>query len=165
MNFKEQIFGLLTNDVLWVPAFAWITAQILKFIINRLVNKEFKAERLFGDGGMPSAHSATVMALATMCGLTVGFGTAEFAIAMLFAVVVMHDALGVRRETGKQAAAIIEMVEVLDDYLKEKDEKIKTDKLKVLVGHTPSQVVCGAVWGVFISVAYVLIFGLWLGLI
>ena len=84
---------------------------------------------------------------------------------MLFAIVVMHDALGVRRETGKQAAAIIEMVAVLDDYLKEKDEKIKTDKLKVLVGHTPSQVVCGAIWGVFVTIAYILIFRLWLKLV
>ena len=165
MDFKQQIIGLLTNDILWVPAFAWITAQILKFVINRLVNKEFKAERLFGDGGMPSAHSATVMALATMCGLTEGFGSPIFALAMLFAIVVMHDALGVRRETGKQAAAIIEMVAVLDDYLKEKDEKIKTDKLKVLVGHTPSQVVCGAIWGVFVTIAYILIFRLWLKLV
>ena len=154
MNFKEELLGLLLNDVLWVPAFAWLIAQLLKFLIDGCMNKRFSAERLCGDGGMPSCHSATVASLAMMCGFSQGFGSATFALAMLFAIVVMHDAVGVRRETGKQAVAIIEMVAALNDYLKEKDAKIKTDKLKVFVGHTFSQVVCGAMVGVIVSVVY-----------
>lgn len=145
---------ILTNPVLLIPACSWIIAQVLKAIINAIMNKKFSFDRLFGDGGMPSGHSATVTALATMSGLIKGFDSVEFAIAMIFAIVVMHDALGVRRETGKQAVSIIKIAELLNDYFSEHDEHIKTDKLKVLVGHTPLQVVMGALLGAVISVAY-----------
>ena len=107
---------------------------------------------------MPSAHTATVVSLALMVGIAEGFGSVMFAVAAMFASVVMHDALGVRRETGKQAASIIEMAELLNAYFGEKDEEIKTDKLKTLVGHTPSQVVCGALVGVLVVLLYLLIF-------
>ena len=145
---------ILTNPVLLIPACSWIIAQLLKAIINAITNKKFSLDRLFGDGGMPSGHSATVTALATMSGLTKGFDSVEFAIAAIFAIVVMHDALGVRRETGKQAVSIIKIAELLNDYFSEHDEHIKTDKLKVLVGHTPLQVVMGALLGATISLAY-----------
>ena len=154
MEFLKELLGLFTNEILLVPAFAWFVAQLLKTLINGIVNKSFSPERLFGDGGMPSGHSATVMALAMMCGFSCGFGSVEFGIAMIFAVVVMHDALGVRRETGKQAVSIIEIATVINDYVVEKDEKVKTEKLKTLVGHTPLQVVCGALVGIIISVVY-----------
>ncbi|MBP3376585.1 MAG: divergent PAP2 family protein [Clostridia bacterium] len=136
------------NHVLFVPAFTWLAAQVVKVIINLIVNKKFDISRLFGDGGMPSCHSATVMSLAMMCGFEEGFGSTYFAIAMILAVIVMHDALGVRRETGKQAVSIISIAEVLNDYLKEHDANIKTDKLKVLVGHTPLQVFVGGAFGI-----------------
>ena len=148
---------ILTNPVLLVPACSWLIAQVLKAIINAIINKKFAWDRLVGDGGMPSGHSATVTALATMSGLVKGFDSVEFAIAMIFAIVVMHDAMGVRRETGKQAVSIIKMAELLNDYFSEHDEHIKTDKLKVLVGHTPLQVICGALLGAVISVSYYLI--------
>ena len=148
MEFLKELLGLFTNEILLVPAFAWFVAQLFKTLINGIVNKSFSPERLFGDGGMPSGHSATVMALAMMCGFSCGFGSVEFGIAMIFAVVVMHDALGVRRETGKQAVSIISMAAVLNDYLKEHDANIKTDKLKVLVGHTPLQVFVGGAFGI-----------------
>ena len=154
MDFLLELGRFVTNDVLLVPAFAWLTAQLLKVLINGIVNRTFSAERLFGDGGMPSGHSATVMALALMCGHSAGFGSVTFGLAMIFAIVVMHDALGVRRETGKQAVSIIEMAELLNEYFSEKDEKIRTDKLKVLVGHTPLQVVCGAILGFIVFALY-----------
>ena len=78
--------------------------------------------------------------------------------ATVFAIVVMHDALGVRRETGKQASSIIEMAGVLNDFLSERDEEIKTDKLKVFVGHTPWQVVIGSLLGIVIAIVYSFIF-------
>ena len=146
MAFLIELKNLVLNDVLLVPAFAWLVAQLMKTLINGIVNKSFSPERLWGDGGMPSGHSATVTALALMCGFSEGFGSTYFAIAMLLAIIVMHDALGVRRETGKQAVSIIKMAEMLNEYFAEKDEEIKTDKLKVLVGHTPLQVVCGALY-------------------
>ena len=147
---------IFTNPVLLVPACSWIIAQILKAVINAIMNKKFSLSRLFGDGGMPSGHSATVTSLAVMCGLSPsgGFDSAVFGLAAIFAVVVMHDALGVRRETGKQAVSIIKMAELLNDYFSEHDEHIKTDKLKVLVGHTPLQVVMGAVLGAAVALCY-----------
>ena len=149
---------IVTNPVLFIPAISWVIAQIMKAIINAIVNKKFSVDRLVGDGGMPSGHSATVTSLAIMCGLTSGFDSTVFGLATIFAIVVMHDALGVRREAGKHAISIIEMAEILNDYLSEHNEKIKTDKLKVFVGHTPWQVVCGSLLGACIAIAYHLIF-------
>lgn len=154
----DILMQIITNPVLIVPACAWIIAQILKSIISAIVNKKFSFDRLVGDGGMPSGHSATVTSLAIMCGFVNGFDSAVFGLAMIFAIVVMHDALGVRRETGKQAVSIIKMAKMLNDYFSEQNEYIKTDKLKVLVGHTPWQVVCGAALGTVIAILYRIIF-------
>ena len=148
---------IFTNPVLLIPALSWLIAQVLKTVINAIMSKKLSLSRLVGDGGMPSGHSATVTALATMCGLTEGFNSVSFGIAMILAIIVMHDALGVRRETGKQAASIISIAEVINDYFSEHDANIKTDKLKVLVGHTPLQVLFGALLGCAVSVAYHLI--------
>ena len=154
MNFLREFLYFATNEVLIIPAFAWFVAQLFKVLINGIMNKSFSPERLIGDGGMPSGHSATVMSLAMVCGFSCGFASVEFGISMILAVIVMHDALGVRRETGKQAVSIIEMAEIINDYFAEKDEKVKTEKLKTLVGHTPLQVVCGALVGVVIAVIF-----------
>ena len=142
-----EILEIFTNQYLLVPVFAWLIAQVVKTIINLIVNKEFDPSRLFGDGGMPSGHSATVTALACVCGFSSGFNSVEFAIAGVLAVIVMHDATGVRRETGKQAKAIFAIVNVINEYVTEKDRDLKAGKLKVMVGHTPLQVVCGAILG------------------
>ena len=152
-----DILNIFKNDYLIVPACAWTIAQVLKLIINAIMNKKFSIERLFGDGGMPSGHSSIVTALAIITGLEGGFGSVEFAITFLFAAVVMRDAMGVRLEAGKQAASIIEIATLLNDYFSEHDEHIKTDKLKVLVGHTPLQVVCGSLLGAAFAIAYYLI--------
>ncbi len=153
-----MILDILSNPILLVPATAWFIAQILKTIINAIVNKKVTFSRLIGDGGMPSGHSATVTSLAVMCGIVTGFDSVTFAIAAILAIIVMHDATGVRLETGKQAASIISIAEVLNDYFTERDEHIKTDKLKVLVGHTPLQVVCGALLGLAVALVYYFIF-------
>ena len=150
------LLDILNNPIFIVPVCAFGIAQVLKMIINLIVSKQFSLSRLFGDGGMPSGHSATVTSLAVMVGLMdgEGFSGAPFAIALIFAIVVMHDALGVRREAGKQAVSIIKISELLNDYFKEHDHNIKTDKLKVLIGHTPLQVVCGSLLGAAISLVY-----------
>ena len=154
----DILFQIITNPVLIVPAFSWLIAQVLKSIISAIVNKKFSFDRLVGDGGMPSGHSATVTSLAVMCGVSSGFDSPVFGLSVMFAIVVMHDALGVRRETGKQAVSIIKMAELLNDYFSERDQVIKTDKLKVLVGHTPLQVVCGSLLGAAIAIIYYFIF-------
>ena len=154
-----EVLKILENDILLVSGCAWVIAQVLKAIINLIVSKKFSFERLFGDGGMPSGHSATVTSLAVMIGLTDGYGFAsvEFALAAIFAIVVMHDATGVRQEAGKHAVSIIQITEALNEYFMEHDEKIKIDKLKVLVGHTTLQVVCGSILGAAVAIIYNLI--------
>ena len=149
-----DLLNIFTNECLIIPLCAFGIAQILKLIINTIMTKEFTIERLFGDGGMPSGHSSVVTSLAVSVGLFKGFGSVEFALAFIFAAVVMRDAMGVRLEAGKQAASIIQIAELLNDYFTEYDDKIRTDKLKVLVGHTPLQVVCGSLLGAAVAVIF-----------
>lgn len=136
---------LIKNPILITATSSWAIAQILKVIINAIVNKEWSLERLFGDGGMPSGHSATVSSLAVITALTCGTGSVEFAITAILAIVVCHDAMGVRLETGKQAILLNEIVELFDSLMKEQLSEIK---LKEFVGHTPSQVIIGVMLGV-----------------
>ena len=100
------ISGLLSNRILIAASCGWFVAQILKTLIYVAVNKSFNPERLLGDGGMPSSHSATVMAMVTSTAFYYGPETFEFAVTAILALIVMHDAMGVRRETGKQAKVI-----------------------------------------------------------
>ena len=160
----DMLVGVLTNSAILVPSFAWLAAQLIKTTINSVVLKKIAWERMFGDGGMPSAHSATVTSLAIVVGDACGYGSPAFGLATMFAIVVMHDALGVRREAGKQAEAIHTIAEVIKDYVDEPDMDLKTEKLKVLVGHTPLQVVCGALLGLVIALGYIIIFRGFIGL-
>lgn len=137
------ITDLLSNTVLVAAFFGWFTAQILKTILYVIVNKEFNVERLTGDGGMPSSHSSTVMATVVATGMTYGVAGFQFAIAFVVAIIVMHDAMGVRRETGKQAKVLNDMMELFQDMGKMTVE----DTLKEFVGHTPLQVLMGAILG------------------
>ena len=91
---------LLHNQIFVAAVLGWLVAQVLKTIIHMIVNKQFVAERMVGGGGMPSSHSATVCALATATGMRYGGGSFEFAVAIMLAIIVMYDAMGVRRETG-----------------------------------------------------------------
>lgn len=138
----DWLIDLLTNPFLLTSLSSWFIAQVLKVIINGIVNKKIIWERLVGDGGMPSGHSATVSSLATVIGLFYGFGTFQFAIAAIFAVVVCHDAMGVRQETGKQAIMLNEIIQILET------EDLPEVKLKELVGHTPLQVIAGILIGI-----------------
>ena len=144
-NLLDELYALITNPFVVAPVTAWAFAQILKVIINYCVTKELSWERLFGDGGMPSGHSATVSSLAMMTFLEYGGGSFEFAIAMVLAIIVCHDATGVRRETGKQAVVIKEMMKTIE-ILTQKD--LPEVKLKEFVGHTPFQVLAGITIGI-----------------
>ena len=148
MNYIAQI---CSNKLLAASFIGWFIAQILKTIIYVIVNKNFNPERLLGDGGMPSSHSATVMALTTSAAYYYGFSSFEFAISGVLALIVMHDAMGVRRETGKQAKAINNMME----WLMQLDDGIPAEqKLKEFVGHTPMQVLFGAILGIIVGYVY-----------
>lgn len=144
----NQLELLLENHILISAVCGWLVAQILKTIIHLYFTKSFVAERLVGSGGMPSSHSATVCALSTATALTCGIGSTEFAIACILAIIVMYDAMGVRRETGIQAKIINEMMELFNNM---NHELSTEDKLKEFVGHTPLQVLVGAILGIIIA--------------
>lgn len=144
----QFFYGLLSNRILIASFFGWLCAQLLKTIIYVLVNKNFNPERLMGDGGMPSSHSATVMALVTATYFYYGSNSFEFAVSGVLALIVMHDAMGVRRETGKQAKVINNMME----WFQQLDSDIPAEvKLKEFVGHTPLQVLFGALLGIIVG--------------
>lgn len=140
---------LLSNEIFISAATAWLIAQILKTLIHAFLTKDFDLERMYGSGGMPSSHSSTVTALATSCYFVHGAASSEFAIAVILAIIVMYDARGVRRETGIQAKVLNNLMELLADI---HNELMPIDeKLKEFVGHTPLQVVAGAILGLVIA--------------
>ncbi len=143
MNWFQE---LLSNPFLLIGLSSWFWAQLIKTIIHAIVTKSIDFTRLIGDGGMPSGHSATVSSLATAAALVYGLGSFEFAMAFIFAIVVCKDAMGVRLETGKQAAIINDIVEAFNVLTSE--EKLPDAKLKEFVGHTPLQVIAGILLGI-----------------
>jgi len=142
MNWLSALF---TNPFLVIPMLAWFTAQVLKTIIHTVINKKFDITRMFGDGGMPSGHSATVSSLAVLAALVYGCGSFQFAFAAVLAIIVCHDASGVRLETGKQAEVLNDLIEIIDMLT---TEKLPEVKLKEFVGHTPVQVAAGVIVGI-----------------
>ena len=155
MSIFEKI---ISNHILIIPIAAWAISQIMKTFTYLIVEKKLDMKRIVSDGGMPSAHSATVSSLMVACGWFAGFDSATFAISVIFAIVVMRDAVGVRREAGKQAASIKELATTINKAFLDKNAEIRTENLKVLVGHTPLQVFFGAVIGFIVSIAYILLF-------
>ena len=136
---------LLSNPWLICPVSSWLVAQVLKVMINAIINKKLDWERLVGDGGMPSGHSATVSSLAMFALLRSGPGSFEFAVCAILAIIVCHDAMGVRFETGKQAQMINEIIRTVEVLSKQDLPEVK---LKELVGHTPIQVLAGILIGI-----------------
>lgn len=138
---------ILHNRVLIVSVLACLIAQGLKFFIELIRNGKVSIRYLVTTGGMPSAHSALVGALATGVGMTTGWSSPDFAIASLFAVIVMYDAAGVRQAAGKQARILNQLV---DEFFQEGNQ-FNEERLKELLGHTPFQVVVGLALGIAIS--------------
>lgn len=139
------LLELVTNKFLITSVSSWAVAQVLKTVIHFWMYKKLELERLFGDGGMPSGHSATVTSLATISALTYGFGSYQFAISAILAIIVCHDATGVRRETGKQAVVLKELTRLIGIL---SSEELPEVKLKEFVGHSPVQVFVGMLLGV-----------------
>ncbi|MCD7837192.1 MAG: divergent PAP2 family protein [Lachnospiraceae bacterium] len=146
---------ILSNRIFLSAAAGWLIAQILKTIIHTFFFGEFVPERLVGSGGMPSSHSATVCSLVTATCYEYGAGGYEFAIALILAIIVMYDAMGVRRETGIQAKLLNDILNVFENMGRE--EISAHDKLKEFVGHTPLQVLMGAILGIAVAVLLQLI--------
>lgn len=143
-----QDFGnIINNHVLLVALVACLTAQAIKLVVELVKNRKVNVRALVETGGMPSAHSALVTALATGVGQNAGWDSSEFAIAVVFAVIVMYDAAGVRQAAGKQARVLNQ---IIDEFF-QADHHFNEDRLKELLGHTPFQVIVGSILGIVIS--------------
>ncbi|MBU0672825.1 MAG: divergent PAP2 family protein [Candidatus Margulisbacteria bacterium] len=143
---QEVVTGLLANFTLLAVAVAWFLAQSIKVIIYRFQEGNWNLWHFFEAGGMPSAHSASVTALTLSVGLTVGWNTALFTACMVFALIVMYDATGVRRAAGKQAEILNKIVD--DIY---STGKVRVEKLKEILGHDPIEVMAGAILAVIVT--------------
>lgn len=143
------MFTDLLNNVVLLNVFAgWLCAQVLKTVIHLILHKQFRAERLVGAGGMPSSHSASVTALATAAGIQYGFDSFAFAISAVLAIIVMHDARGVRREAGEHARILNELGKLLHSHGHQPSPQVI---LKEFVGHTSFQVFVGALIGIAVA--------------
>lgn len=143
----QDIGDILDNRVLLVALIACFIAQALKLFFDLVRNRKFNISVLTTTGGMPSAHSALVTALAAGVGQTTGWASPEFALSMVFAIIVMYDAAGVRQAAGKQARILNQLVEELFH----EHHELNQDRLKELLGHTPFQVIAGSALGITIS--------------
>jgi len=137
---------LYENQILLTTLSSWMIAQTIKVIIGIIQQKRFDFRWFIGTGGMPSSHTAGASCLATAIGIENGFNSVHFALAVSFAIVVMFDAQGVRRATGKQARILNK---VMDDIYWQ--GKIQEGRLRELIGHTPIEVIAGFFLGVFIA--------------
>jgi len=149
----HSFFDLFTTRYLWCGLTAWFVAQIIKVPTYYRVEKRINWKRALEAGGMPSSHTATTLAVTLLIGATEGFDSAIFALGLAFCIVVMYDATGVRRETGKQGAVINEILrKVLID-----GKPISDDEFKELVGHSPLEVTAGAILGILVALPFILI--------
>ncbi len=137
---------LIQNKFIWVPFFTWLAIQTFKVIWDLVTTKKFNFKRILGAGGMPSSHSAIVMAITVMVGKEVGFDSYVFAIAFVFSCVVMYDAAGVRRAAGKQARLLNKIIETPGLTGVQVQEK-----LVEVLGHSPLQVFVGAIIGIIVG--------------
>lgn len=143
----KQLLDLAGNRVLWACVLSWFAAQGAKVFLCRLVDKKWDWTRFFGLGGMPSSHSSVMCTLAVSAGIMRGFGSLEFVMALVMALVVMTDASGVRREAGQHARILNKL---LQDMM-ESNNGITFDTLKELLGHSPFEVLVGALLGVLVA--------------
>ena len=144
---RNIINDIINNYALICSLTGWLIASIAKIIIILIRERRLDFRRIYGSGGMPSSHSATVSALATAVAKTDGLDSTSFAIAFMFAFIVMYDASGVRRAAGEQARILNQLVNNLSEnkpvYLKK--------NLKELIGHTPLEVIVGGLLGILIA--------------
>jgi acid phosphatase family membrane protein YuiD len=142
---------LIQNHVLWTGMSGWFLAQVLKIPVDYFRERHWNWALFFAAGGMPSSHSALVTSTAAAVGLHTGFDTPLFAVAVAFAMVVVYDATGVRRQAGMQAKKINILVEELL-----KGHPINEQHLREVIGHTPLEALGGVLLGLILAV------GLWL---
>ena len=164
MHMLETLTG---NSLINICFISWFIAQAIKTVIDWRINKSFSRERLVGSGGMPSSHSAMVSSLTIAMARSEGFSSPIFALTLAFAAVVIYDAMGVRRAAGEQAKALNRMLfeynnifEFLQDHLSlrfDSEEDLnptEQNTLKEYLGHTPLEVIAGALLGILVAMVY-----------
>ena len=147
MSFLESI-NSNGYEVLFSLAVSNVIAQVLKTIIFAIRNGKADLRMLVTTGGMPSSHSSSVTAMATTVGLINGFESSIFALACAFSIVVMYDSAGIRRSAGRQAVVLNQ---IISDLFHD-DHKVKQGRLKELLGHSPFEVIAGAVLGILVAI-------------
>ncbi len=140
--------GLLQNRVFWTAVAANVVAQLVKILIDYAFNRRWDLRRLLDTGGMPSTHSATVSALAISVAFAQGWDSPLFAVAAIFALVVMYDATGIRRHAGQQAEILNQLVAELQHMLQKGPSGVP---LKELLGHSFIEVLVGALLGILVA--------------
>ncbi len=144
----KYLIDLCNNSIIQTALISWFVAQLLKVFIVLIIERRVDFTRLTGSGGMPSSHSSFTVSLAAAIGFIDGFDSVAFGLAAAFSLVVMYDASGVRRSAGQQAAILNRIVEKIG-----KEELSATGKkLKELLGHTPMEVLAGAILGLIIAI-------------
>ena len=146
MSEATALYQFLHNKVVIATFMGWFIAQTIKVVLGVIMEKRFNFKWFVGTGGMPSSHAAGAAALATSVGIQEGVGTALFCVSLMFAIVVICDAQGVRRSTGTQASILNKILE--DIYWK---KRIQEERLKELIGHTPIQVIAGTIIGIAVA--------------
>lgn len=146
MGVSMEIAQIFSNRSILAAVLAWAIAQGTKIVLTFFQKDKLDLSRIYGSGGMPSSHSALVMALSFHLGKNYGFDSPYFAIAIVLAMVVMYDAAGVRRAAGKQAALL--------NLLTYNHELAPKEQLKELLGHTPLEVIAGAILGIVVGMVY-----------
>lgn len=147
MEFFE---GLLNNEYFRIAFVAWFVAQFMKVLLTLAFEKRLDIGRFWGSGGFPSSHTSSVVSVTTAIGLSEGYDTSIFAMALVFSMVVMYDASGVRRAVGKQATILNKMIHDISEH-----KHIEQEQLKELIGHTPFEVIGGAVLGILVANLYI----------
>ena len=146
----EIIRALFSNHWLVCAFLGWLFAQLIKGVLDAVRNRKFDISRFFGAGGMPSSHSSLVASLTMIIALTKGLDCAEFALALVFAFVVIYDSCGVRYESGQQAKLINQIIA----SMKSADQEAGEQKLKEFLGHTKLQTTAGTLLGILIATLY-----------
>lgn len=143
----QEIIKLITNKYIYVPLILWFAIQLFKFIYDLVTTKKINFKRILGAGGMPSSHTAVVTSITTLMGKEFGLDSAIFALSLIFALVVMYDAAGVRRAAGKQAKVLNGIVNTPGLSNVQVQEK-----LVEALGHTPKEVFVGALIGIIAGI-------------
>lgn len=145
-----QVFNdIVHNKCIYIPFLLWLAIQTFKVVSELIINKKLNVRRIVGAGGMPSSHSAIVCSIAVLIGREYGFDTGIFALATIFAFIVMYDAAGVRRAAGKQARILNKILETPGLTTVEVQ-----GKLIEALGHTPIQVFVGALLGIIVGAIF-----------